>query len=250
MSYTAVDLGPTEEQMNALAHQIEVKLPHEHLHGDVTFHLTKAQLARLEKARASGRGLTLKLSKAQVKHHAQKGAGFFSNIARSVWNGVAKPALKAGANMAVNKGLDLAKQGAAHVAGKAVDMAGNKLKGLLGLAGSGLSPEHAHALLQIHQQHGSGFFGNLLKKLAHTGVDVVAGLAGGGLVPVHMRHLRDIEIQHGRGFFGNLLKGLGHSVIDAIGGGVNPLANPNEGLFGAFHQKKLRVPEEGSGLYF
>jgi hypothetical protein len=274
MVYHSTDVGPTQGQLADLAEGLEVKLSPQHLKGDVTFHLTGTQLKRLQAAQASGRGCTLKFSKAQLKHTAQHGSGRFSDLLKTGYSFL-KPSLA--------KGVDA---GASWLAGKAAD----KLKDVVGLSGSGIGPHYpghrkhmqdgsgwgdilkqiAHGAVDVganllggkirkgphyighrkHMQDGSGW-GDILKQIAHGAVDVGANMLGGKIrkgphYPGHRKHMQD-----GSGW-GDILKQIAHGAVDVganlLGGGLqpNPYANPMEGLRAAVLQKKITV---GRGLY-
>jgi hypothetical protein len=254
MVYHIAKLGPTHGQMDDLARGEEVKLSHHHMSGEVTFHLTTAQMKKLETAKAGGRGCTLKLSKAQIMKH-MKGEGFFSDVARKVWD-TAKPLAQKGLHAGVQWAADKAEDAIAHKTGL----------------------------------RGSGFFGDIVKGAGHAGVDGLAGALGLGVRPKrapkkkgdglldvlglgvhpHEAHMHHAHMHHakkgkglldmfglgvkphhkkGKGFLGNILKGAGHAGVDGLAGALglgvapNPLRNYNEQLAATTRQKK------GAGLY-
>ena len=222
--------------MASLAEGDPTHLPAKNFEGDIPFHLTTAQLRKIEKAHAAGKGCLLKLSPAQVKMMAQKGSGRFTDMLRKGYN-MAKPMLRAGLKKGIAYGASKLEQGisdAAHL-------------------------------------DGEGFFGNLAKKAAHAGIDFVADRVGAGMgVPLagqvhpHVGGWVGSDIfggkvkpgkkgkkgQKGKGFFGDLAKSAAHAgvdyLVDKSGAGLdpNPRANPNEGLRAALFQKKV-----GKGLY-
>ena len=206
--------------MASLAEGDPTHLPAKNFAGDIEFHLTTAQLRRIEKAHASGKGCLLKLSPAQVKMMAQKGSGRFTDLLRQGYN-MAKPALRSGL-----------KAGVAFGARKLEDK-----------------------IADAAQLEGEGFFGDVLKKVAHGGVDLVASQLGAGAKKggwigsdIFGGKVKPVR-QQGKGFFGNVLKKVAHGGVDLIanqlGAGIpNPRANPNEGLRAALYQKKV-----GAGLY-
>ena len=233
MVYHQVTLGPSDAQMASLAEGDPTHLPAKNFKGDIPFHLTTAQLRKIEKAHAAGKGCLLKLSSAQVKMMAQKGSGRFTDMLRKGYD-MAKPVLRAGLKKGIAYGASKLEQGisdAAHL-------------------------------------DGEGFFGNLAKKAAHAGIDFVADRVGAGVGHHHHHHHQaggwvgsDIfggkvkpgkKGQRGKGFFGDLAKSAAHAgvdyVVDKSGAGLpNPRANPNEGLRAALFQKK--VGSMGKGLY-
>jgi len=245
--------------MASLAEGDPTHLPAKNFAGDIEFHLTTAQLRKIEKAHASGKGCLLKLSPAQVKMMAQKGSGRFTDMLRQGYN-MAKPALRSGLKAGVAFGarkLEDKIADAAQLEGEGffgdvlkkvahggVDLvasqlgAGAKKGGWIGsdIFGGKVKPAK-------RKQQGKGFFGNVLKKVAHGGVDLIANQLGGKVKPPPKRK------QQGKGFFGDIGKKLAHGGVDLIanqlGAGVpNPRANPNEGLRAALYQKKV-----GAGLY-
>jgi hypothetical protein len=248
MVYTQVNLNPTEPQMMDLANGEAVKLSHHHIEGEVPFHLTTAQIKRLMKAHASGRGATLKFSKAQLKYNFQSGSGIFQDIMAKVY-GFIKP---------------LAQRGAAH----AINYGANKLRGYAGL----------------EPQNGTGFLGDEGKWLGHHAVDGLVGMTGlgvgdmqhPGLTTGHRAAHQGTGVvsdffgsiglgvgqkaprkskQKGKGFFGDAAKFLGHAGVNAIAGALggsvnpNPLANNNEKIASALYQKKMAVDSQGRGLW-
>jgi len=52
-----------------------IRLKHNQLQGPVSIHLTKVHWKKLRKVRANGKGMTLKMSTAQVRHNLQHGEG-------------------------------------------------------------------------------------------------------------------------------------------------------------------------------
>lgn len=253
MVYHSVTLGPSDGQMSDLAEGRTVLLQHSDLDGDVGFHLTSRQVAQIKKAYEAGKGCKLKLSAAQVKMMAQKGSGRFSDYLRQGYDFM-KPSLRAG----LTKGRQMAER---KVSG-ALTAAEKRVAKAAGL-------------------EGSGFFGNLARRAAHGGVDIIADQLGSG-VPVpkpkkgvavaqeggffmplarglfggaaNTRPARPPRVapQAGKGFFGSLARRAAHGgvniIADQLGGAVpNPHANPNESLRGALLQKKVAV---GSGLHY
>ena len=240
MVYHQVTLGPSEAQMASLAEGDPTHLPAKNFKGDVQFHLTTAQVRKLEKAQASGKGCLLKLSAAQVKMMAQKGSGRFTDLLRKGYS-MAKPLLRAGLKKGISYGAKRLEQGISDAA----------------------------------NLEGEGFFGNLARNVAHAGVDVIANSVGAGMgVPLpgqihpHQVHVggwfgSDVfggkikparKTKMGKGFFGNLAKKAAHAgvdfVADSVGAGVdpNPRSNANEGLRAALFQKKVAI-KAGKGLY-
>jgi hypothetical protein len=213
----------------------EVKLGLHHLSGNVSFKLTTAQLKKIQAAAAAGRGTTLKLTKAQIAHHAKHGEGVMGDMAREGLNAL-KPALKGAARgalgFAADKGADFAKKGV----DKAKDMIQSKLENLFGIQqGSGMfhgthcTPAMLKKFQGIEEQQGSGFLSGLLGsfglgiKPGMTFADqhgagflssLLSGLLGGGVG------------QQGKGFLSNMLKKLAHGGVDvvasALGGGIKP----------------------------
>ena len=214
-----------------------ITLSPKHFKGDVVFKLTTAQLKKIEKAMAAGRGCQLKLSAAQIRHMAQKGNGKFTDYLRSGVNYI-KPIVRAG----VAKGIDM---GADFVSDKLADgvKKGSKyVKGKVGV-----------------DQQGKGWIGKLGKKLAHGGVDFVGDMLGVGAKPANRRPTgparRAEPMQEGNGWLGKLARKAAHGGVDFVGDmlGVgampNPNANTNEALRAAMFQKKVPVAV-GSGLKF
>ena len=236
MVYHQVTLGPSEAQMASLAEGDPTHLPAKNFKGDIPFHLTTAQLRKIEKAHAAGKGCLLKLSPAQVKMMAQKGSGRFTDMLRKGYD-MAKPLLRAGLKKGIAYGADKLEKGisdAAHLEGK-------------------------------------GFFGDLAKSAAHAGIDYLVDKSGAGVGHRHHHHQAGGWVgsdvfggkvkpgkkgkkgkMHGKGFFGDLAKSAAHAgvdyLVDKSGAGLpNPRSNPNEGLQAALFQKK--VGSMGKGLY-
>ena len=116
-----LDLSPIQLQRSSQGYKI--RLRHDQLRGGVspdTLLLTPTQIAKIEKARASGKGCELQLSKAQLEWNVRYGSGRLSDYFRSVTNFVRDKALD---------GLSSA--------GSAVIKAGSKA---LGAAVKGLAP--------------------------------------------------------------------------------------------------------------
>lgn len=83
-----------------------VKLDHDQLHGHHILHLSARQFKKLGESRESGKGMRLKLSKAQVMHNV-KGGGIFSSLWTAA-KGAAKTILPKLARAAVEKLKDAA----------------------------------------------------------------------------------------------------------------------------------------------
>lgn len=156
MAYARVKLGPTEEQMNDLVQGTTVKLSPQNYVGEVEIHLTKLQLNRLQAAAAKNRDMSLKLSKAQVKHLAKHGAGWFSNLAKKALE-IAKPVA-----------ADLARKGINAAANYAANKAGDYVSGKI----QGQGPGEPPALQFV--QDGEGFW-RILGGVAQT---VLPGILG------------------------------------------------------------------------
>jgi hypothetical protein len=212
MVYHQVLLNPTEGQMSDLSSGEEVKLQHKHIAGDVMFHLTTAQLKKIEKAHAMGKACTLKFSAAQLKHMMQNGSGRFRDLLGEAYDAI-KPTLAKGVDSALTYAKD-----------RAVD----KINHMVGF-----------------KQKGKGFFGDAAKWLGHTAVDGAVGALGGSVKPKRTK-------QAGKGWLGDAAEWLGHTAVDgavgALGGGLNPMHNNNELLRSALFEKKARGAS-GSGLY-
>jgi len=65
-----------------------IRLKHNQLQGPVSIHLTKVQWNKLRKVRANGKGMTLKMSTAQVRHNLENGSGLWDTIT-GIYNKVA-----------------------------------------------------------------------------------------------------------------------------------------------------------------
>jgi len=70
-----------------------IRLKHNQLQGPISIHLTKIQWNKLRKVRANGKGMTLKMSTAQVRHNLENGGGLWDTL-KNVYNTVA-PVAKA-----------------------------------------------------------------------------------------------------------------------------------------------------------
>jgi len=70
-----------------------IRLKHGQLQCPVTIHLTKLQWNKLRKVRANGKGMSLKMSTAQVRHNLEHGGGLWDTIT-GIYNKVA-PVVKA-----------------------------------------------------------------------------------------------------------------------------------------------------------
>lgn len=237
--YHAVTLGPSEGQMSDLAQGDAIQLSPKHFTGDVQLKLTTTQLKRIQKAKAAGRGCTLRFTPAQIRHMAQMGSGRFTDLLRSGVNYV-KPIVRRG----IAKGLDM---GADFVSGK-----------LTGAVKQG----NRFVKKKIGVQEGEGWLGKLAKKAAHGGVDFVGDMLGVGAKPANRRPTGPArraepmqDVQGGAGWIGKLGKKIAHGGVDFVGDmlgvGVapNPKANTNEALRAAMFQKKVPVAA-GSGLKF
>jgi hypothetical protein len=239
----------------------QVKLAHHHLEGAMPMFLTTAQVRKAITAHSSGKGCTMKMSMAQLKHHAKHGTGFFSDLVRKGINFArpyARKGLAAGARYLENKVADFAhlnppKEGTGF------------LSDLIGSIGLGVAPPHMAR--QTGQQKGEGFlsdalssiglgvapkkraakkgkgvFGDAARWLGHAGVNGLVGLTGLGVKP------RAKRAKKGEGFFGNLLTQVGHAGVNGLVGltglGVNPSQSEQMQLMQALGKKKL-----GEGLY-
>lgn len=281
--YEAITLGPTEGQLSDLSQGNAVLLSAEHLKGDVTFHLTKAQLARVQKALEKGKGCKLSLSKAQIKHMAQHGSGRFSDMLKNIYS-FAKPALRSGLKSALNLGKDfienkivkaanlegdgwfsdILRRGAHGVVDFVADKAGGGIAedeakaGLRGFLTDAMKRD-IQALQKVRQQQGSGWFSNLVKGLAHGGVDLIANAVGGALIrppPAQLRVLQDLADRRGHkwltstaarldgdGFFSSL---FGGAIVEGAPKQAN-IGAANEALRASLFQKKVNL-DQGSGL--
>ena len=201
MVYHKVQLGPSENQLRDLVQGTEVKLSQGHMKGDVEMHLTTTQVKKLQAAAKSGRGCTIKMTKAQVKHHAMHGAGILSDLARGAFE-MLKPVLRSGL-------------------GSALDFGKNKLQGTI---------ENAAGI-----QQGGSFLGDIVPVLARVG-----SLFGAGIKPKKPKKLKggsflgDAGKFLGHGAVDFLANQLGGSMQP------NPMENSNEGLMQALYQKKIQ----------
>ena len=59
---------------------MSIRLSYEDLSGEHVLALTQAQINKIEKAYRSGKGVTIKMSKAQIKHNAKVEGGFIGAI--------------------------------------------------------------------------------------------------------------------------------------------------------------------------
>jgi hypothetical protein len=242
MVYHQVTLGPSEGQMASLADGDAVHLPAKNFSGDIEFHLTTAQVKKIEKAHAAGRGCLLKLSPAQVKMMAQKGSGRFTDLLRQGYN-IAKPALRQG----LKKGIAMGGKKLSEKVQQGIESGSrrleDKISDVAGLDGGWIGSSIFGGSAQPKVQRGKGFFGSLAKKAAHGAVDVVANQLGAGA--------KWTPPQKGKGFFGSLAKKAAHGAVDVVanqlGAGIpNHRANPNEELRAALNQKKV---QGGNGIF-
>jgi hypothetical protein len=159
-----VSLKP--EQLRKLAHQDTVSLKHDSLEGDTIVCLTATQLKRLEKARATGKGMKLTFSKTQIAHCCNHtvGGGIWTNALRAVKKAVVS---------AVPHVAELVKGLVSHYAPKGVDLVSGALAQKL--------DQHIPAVLQPFIDKGikigAKFTKDQLEALIH-GIKV-----GGGLYP-------------------------------------------------------------------
>ena len=80
-SYIPYSLHLTPEQHSRLVQGAGVRLKASDLAGSVSVHLTKTQIHRIEKAKAMGKGIVLKLSVPQLHHHAATmGGGLLDSL--------------------------------------------------------------------------------------------------------------------------------------------------------------------------
>lgn len=68
MTYHTHKLQLSSKHADQLINGGTIRLKHEHLHGEHEVHLTKTQIAKLNKAYAAGKGTTLRFSDKQRKH--------------------------------------------------------------------------------------------------------------------------------------------------------------------------------------
>jgi len=86
-------LGLEHHHLAKLVQGYTIRLKHTQLTGPVIFYLSKVQWNKLQKVRANGTGMTLKMSSAQVRHNIQHGEGPWYTIT-GIYNRVV-PAVKA-----------------------------------------------------------------------------------------------------------------------------------------------------------
>jgi hypothetical protein len=272
MVYHLVKIGPTQGQVMDLQSGEEVKLSPSHVSGELEIYLTTYQKNKIEKARAAGRGTTLKLSAAQLKANQQRGSGLFSSlvkfavpILKTGAKAAAKFAVDEGTKFAKRKGQELletgAKKAAGYAAGKAgqlLDAAAGKVKSTIG---SGIHDPEA-VLKKLERSTGKGFLGNIGRWLGHKAVDGIASLFGGGVDPTKLtkaqrqfvvQELRK-GVQDGSGFFGSLLRKVAHGGVDLLAdtlGGSLPARQDvvNDQIRAALTKKTVKVPIMGEGLY-
>jgi hypothetical protein len=80
MTYHHVPLALSPNKMMNLAEGHTVKVDHAEMRKDgCSFHLTNAQLAKLKRAYAAGKGATIRFSHSQLMHH-MRGSGAFSDL--------------------------------------------------------------------------------------------------------------------------------------------------------------------------
>lgn len=127
MKYTNVKVNITDDQKEKLKNAtgpVSIRFNHSDLTGNNIIALTKSQVQRLAKAYENGRGITIKLSKAQLVHNVEGGfLGALAGIATRALPIIAKtvlPALGVGAlsglassgvQKAIGNGLYLKKGG-------------------------------------------------------------------------------------------------------------------------------------------
>ena len=85
--YTNVKVNISEGQRQKLqtalhvGGPVSIRLGHEDLNGEDVIALTKSQVDRLAKAYESGKGITIKMSKSQLKHNMKVEGGFLGMLA-------------------------------------------------------------------------------------------------------------------------------------------------------------------------
>ena len=141
MSYVPVPLGLTHEHVRKLARGYGIRLTPAMMSGKGGYpvHMTRRQAAKAMR----GKGMILRMSPAQIKHH-MRGEGWFSSIvdagkslakkyAPALFD-KAKSALSNGANSLIDKYApssvrDIAKKGASYGLDKLTDLAKSKVGG-------------------------------------------------------------------------------------------------------------------------
>lgn len=237
MVYHKAQLGISEPQAQLLSAGDEVKLSHAHLQGSCEFLLTTAQMKRIAKARASGKGCLLKLSASQLKHMGQHGSGRFSDMLKAGYS-YFKPGLRNAAKDGIRYGTDWAGE-------KLLDKVGlgkQEGEGFLDFLGLGVQPHHAQ-LQQMQQrkgQAGSGFLGDIIKGGSGWLVNKGVGALGLGVKPRKLTASR-AKKQIGGGFLGDAIKGgsgwLINKGVGALGLGL-PTAQNDQMLMSALGKKK------------
>jgi hypothetical protein len=270
MVYHHAPMNPTNGQMSDLINGEEIKLGPHHLQGEIPIFLTTAQARKAMKALAAGKGCTLKMSMAQLKHHATHGTGFFSDLVRKGINFArpyARKGLAAGARYLENKVADLAhlnppKEGSGFLSDligsiglgvapphmqRQVGQQKNCMQGegflsdALSSIGLGVTPKKKGKHAFQGKKQGKGVFGDAARWLGHAGVNGLVGLTGLGVKPKRAP-------KKGKGVFGDAARWLGHAGVNGLVGltglGVNPEQTQQMQLMEALGKKKL-----GEGLY-
>ena len=86
--YKTVNVNISEGQAQKIKHAIDancsatsIKLSKNDLTGDHKLDITNAQYNKLQKAKEAGKGLTIRMSKKQLKHNTKKEGGFLGLLA-------------------------------------------------------------------------------------------------------------------------------------------------------------------------
>jgi hypothetical protein len=80
MVYHSHGVTLSAAQVRSLSTGNAIRLKHAHLTGTTQLHLTQQQLNRLARAAGLHKGMTLRLSQAQLAYHRKNGSGLFDTI--------------------------------------------------------------------------------------------------------------------------------------------------------------------------
>jgi hypothetical protein len=108
MSYVPVPIALTHDKIRKLARGYGIRLAPEHIgvQGGAPIHMTRRQADKAARQSRMGKGMILRLSQAQIRHH-MKGEGWFSDIV-----GAGKKALQKVAPGLIDKALPFVQKGA------------------------------------------------------------------------------------------------------------------------------------------
>jgi hypothetical protein len=194
MVYQLYGLSLTKNQVKSLGDGLTVKLAHKNLSGSHPVYLTTTQLNKINKALSTGKGVTLKMSMAQLKHAHRHGGSIFSTLKnwgnkfvsaiKPVMSYVNNTFVRPNASRLKDAGMQMARDVIVPrlqsrlngLVNQGVDRAGQYVDQGLRSVGAGVKKKSKNVK---HPVNGSGFFDDVL-----SGVGSVANTIAPIAIPI------------------------------------------------------------------